>query len=95
MERLPEDARRRRLVAWLQVLTRAGLGPGPRLACLLPGWAAPAMCAHAPSNRVGNPPPGARPVQRRGHRWDDIRGLLHQLEKEDAQHAIDGIDDEA
>lgn len=45
MERLPEDARRRRLVAWLQ---------------------------------------------RRGHRWDDIRGLLHQLEKEDARHAIDG-----
>lgn len=29
-------------------------------------------------------------MQRRGHRWDDIRGLLHQLEKEDAQRAIDG-----
>ncbi|KAL4422737.1 hypothetical protein ABPG75_008934 [Micractinium tetrahymenae] len=50
MERLPEDARRRRLVAWLQ---------------------------------------------RRGHRWDDIRGLLHQLEKEDARHALDGTVDDA
>jgi hypothetical protein len=29
-------------------------------------------------------------LQRRGHRWDDIRGLLHQLEREDAQRALDG-----
>ena len=29
-------------------------------------------------------------LQRRGHAWDDIRGLLHQLEREDAQRALDG-----
>ncbi|PSC73000.1 p-type h+-atpase isoform C [Micractinium conductrix] len=28
-------------------------------------------------------------LQRRGHQWDDIRTLMHQLEKEDAQHVID------
>lgn len=34
-------------------------------------------------------------LQRRGHRWDDIRGLLHQLEREDAQRTLDGGDSDA
>jgi hypothetical protein len=33
-----------------------------------------------------------RSSQRRGHRWDDIRGLLRQLEREDARLALDGED---
>lgn len=126
MERLPEDARRRRLVAWLQVRGRGG-GLRSRAACCtcprLPSWLLGRVVGRKPGELLlpvlsANPPPPAqatsfkapRPqnhalhhlqlagancfpaacAQRRGHRWDDIRGLLHQLEKEDARHAIDG-----
>lgn len=34
--------------------------------------------------------PACPAVQRRGHQWEDTRHLLRQLEKEEAQRAIDG-----
>ena len=87
MERLEEEARRRRIVAWLQV--RRGVIGSADGAPACSWWRSPDS---VPTGR-GNLQLTAALVpaaQRRGHRWEDIRGLLHQLEKEDAQRALDG-----
>lgn len=56
-------------------------------AASMEAWEQPAFKCTARFNRLRSLP--ALLMQRRGHAWADIRGLLHTLEKEDSRRALD------
>ena len=67
----------------------AGATAGWPVKLVQPAPASRSKPATAPTQPPNTPPAPCR-LQRRGHRWDDIKGLLRQLEKEDARQALDG-----